>query len=306
MAAGDKYITAARSILNSHQILRDLIREDANGKPHLNTGELVTFPIHTKLQDWYDGLSVKPSDALWRELIDLIGGFNADGDLDEMDFIGIWAGMETAEQRRKPIFTTSGSQINASATEDENGYTASNPSEILSIGWNPNIHGVKYKLNDCCVMGGMRTLVSNPGVLRFAGITKIATACQISIGTESETVVKVTAGEQTLSPKSTTDDGKLNAPKTIFATSIRSNSSSISLRVNNSPESVQLSSNTGIAHFEAYALAFHDEIDEILLSDPFPAYARHLIYGSCLLSHRRVSARLLKFYENRGLSNSNY
>lgn len=98
---------------------------------------------------WYNALSVKPSGGLLKDLNTLYDGMHSDGDLSEIDLIHPIAGLETDEQRLKPIKSTSGldfTNVNA-ASLAVGGVTGDGATSYLNLNWIPATHGVKYTQN---------------------------------------------------------------------------------------------------------------------------------------------------------------
>lgn len=112
----------------------------------------VTAQMNATLQAWYDDLAVKPSNALLLDLNTLYNGMEDDGDLVEMDLIHPIAGLETDEQRLKPIKSTSGldfTNVN-SATLAAGGVTGNGSTSYLNLNWIPSTHGSKYQRDSAC------------------------------------------------------------------------------------------------------------------------------------------------------------
>lgn len=109
------------------------------------SGEYISPLIAT----WYNSLSVKPSSALLNALNTLVDGLNSDGNWSEFDLFHVIGGLETDEQRLKPLKSTSGldfTNVNA-ATLNANGVAGNGTTSYLDLNWNPSTHGVKFTQN---------------------------------------------------------------------------------------------------------------------------------------------------------------
>lgn len=103
------------------------------------------------LLSWYNSLTQgKPSQALLNALNTIMDGLNSDGIRTELDLFHLVGGMETDEQRLKPLISTSGSNFTNvnSATLDSTGVTGNGTTSYLNLSWNPATNGVKFTQND--------------------------------------------------------------------------------------------------------------------------------------------------------------
>lgn len=94
------------------------------------------------LQTWYNALSVKPSDELTTKLSVLMDGLDSDGVLDNTYLLApVGFGLETDEQRLKPLVTTSGDDIVAvnSPTIASTGITGNGSTSYVNLKWNPAV-----------------------------------------------------------------------------------------------------------------------------------------------------------------------
>ncbi len=133
------------------------------------------------LQTWYKSLTIKPSNSLLNSLNILYDGMNNDGDLQEIDLIHPIAGLETTEQRLKPIKSTSGldfTNVN-SATLDTGGVTGNGTTSYLNLNWTPSTHGVKYTLDSACM--GCYSRTSSTSANNDMGSVNIGTAFFLQI-----------------------------------------------------------------------------------------------------------------------------
>ncbi len=107
-----------------------------------------TFGLHGDLLTWYNALSVKPSSALMYKLDTLVWGLYYDGVWNELDLFHVMGGLETDEQRLRPIKNTNTTattftSVN-SVTLSTSGVTGNGVDSYLNTNWNPSINGVKF------------------------------------------------------------------------------------------------------------------------------------------------------------------
>ncbi len=120
----------------------------------------------TLLEIWYDSLIVKPSAGLYSDLQTLFNALNAAGEIDKMAFLSVIAGMETDEQRLRPIYTASGLDCTNEngATLDVNGAKSDGATSYIDSRWNAALHGDgKYTQN----LASMGAFVGNNGDSHF-------------------------------------------------------------------------------------------------------------------------------------------
>jgi hypothetical protein len=120
--------------------------------PNVNTNRRVfsnTY-ISPYLIEWYNSLSVKPSKGLLRDLNSLMDGLASNAIYPSLDLFHPIGGMETDEQRLRPIKTTSSTKtftaVN-SPTLNVNGVTGDGATNYINTNWNPSTNGVAYTLN---------------------------------------------------------------------------------------------------------------------------------------------------------------
>lgn len=114
------------------------------------------YTIHQALQSWYDALTVKPGFVLLEALNTLVGGLVDDGNWDLLDLLSLTGGMDTDEQRKRPIKTTSGNVLTTVLYDPDNFPNASpiynglgvrsDGNSCIDLGWSPRLHGVNYTL----------------------------------------------------------------------------------------------------------------------------------------------------------------
>jgi hypothetical protein len=116
---------------------------------------VVPIPPSPLIQTWYNGLLVKPSNNLMTALNTLVDGLDADGNWDKLDLFGLLAGLETEEQRLKPLITTSGEDFvkigNPTLNNNGGKNNASFGSDYLDLKWNPTDDGIQYTLNSAFI-----------------------------------------------------------------------------------------------------------------------------------------------------------
>ncbi len=118
----------------------------------------VTY-VSPYLRRWYDSLGTKPSGALLGALNILVNGLDHDGVYGKIDLLSVVAGMETDEQRLRPLITTSGNDISlvgSSIKLDNSGASLLVKDQNLDnshfeLHWIPSLHGVNYKINDAFI-----------------------------------------------------------------------------------------------------------------------------------------------------------
>jgi hypothetical protein len=127
-------------------------------KPVIRSGS-----VNSLLATWYNSLSVKPSAGLLTDLTTLATTLNSAGIWTEMDLFHVIGGLETDEQRLKPLKSTSGSDFTNvnSATLATGGVTGNGATSYLNLNWNPSTHGSKYTQNSASLGIYSRTDSSN-------------------------------------------------------------------------------------------------------------------------------------------------
>lgn len=122
---------------------------NSNIVPFLRSQYRYGTTVNPLLETWYNALSVKPSATLLTNLNTLVTTLNTAGIWTELDLFHVIGGMETDEQRLKPLKSTSGADftnVNA-ATLAVGGVTGNGSTSYLDLNWNPSTHGSKYTLN---------------------------------------------------------------------------------------------------------------------------------------------------------------
>lgn len=114
---------------------------------------------------WYNSLTVKPTASLLIALNNLSAGLNTDGDWTLLDLFHPIGGLETDEQRLKPLISTSGLDFVAvnSPTLNTNGVTGNGTSSYLNLKWTPTTNGVQYTQNSACQLIWNRTTGTHVG-----------------------------------------------------------------------------------------------------------------------------------------------
>jgi hypothetical protein len=101
--------------------------------------------ISPLLQTWYNSLIVKTSPALTTKLSVFMDGLDSDGVLADSYLIApVGFGLETDEQRLRPLKTTSGDDLVAvnSPTITSTGITGDGSNSYIDLKWNPTIDAV--------------------------------------------------------------------------------------------------------------------------------------------------------------------
>ncbi len=114
------------------------------------TSKQIGIITDSTLLTWYNALTVKPSATLTTILNTLMAGLNTDGNLVEMDLFHVIGGMETSEQRLKPLKTTGTSPMTAVNTPliGIEGITGNGSSSYLNLNWIPSTASNKHTLNN--------------------------------------------------------------------------------------------------------------------------------------------------------------
>lgn len=138
---------------------------EGEGNPNVNRRIVLqkNIRLQSNLKVWYNSLTgAKPSRTLLRDLNNLMWGLENAGILSELDLFHPIGGLETDEQRLKPIISTSGNDFTNvnSVTLNSNGATGNGSSSYLNLNWNPNTDGVKYVLNNAHIACYSRTDVA--------------------------------------------------------------------------------------------------------------------------------------------------
>lgn len=97
---------------------------------------------------WYNKLAVKPSTEVTTDLRALIVGLLEDQILQKCDLFHVIGGLETDEQRLKPIISTSGLDFtNVNSVTLDSGGAKSNGSSYINLNWIPDNNQNMYRLN---------------------------------------------------------------------------------------------------------------------------------------------------------------
>ncbi len=109
--------------------------------------------ISSYIQTWYNSLSTKPSSSLLTDLNNLYDGIYFDGDGQEIDLFHPIAGLETDEQRLRPIISTSGNDFTNvnSAVLSTGGMQGNGVDSYLDLKWLPTDNGVKFTQDSACM-----------------------------------------------------------------------------------------------------------------------------------------------------------
>jgi len=126
------------------------------------------------LKDWISGLMTPPSPALAKDLNNLLKGLRADGNLTELDLFHTIGGLETDEQRLRPLITTSTTKtftaVN-SPTLDSTGITGDGATSYLNTNWAFSTNNIKYTLNSASIFQYCRTVGAASAVRADMGAT---------------------------------------------------------------------------------------------------------------------------------------
>lgn len=141
------------------------------------------------IEDWYDSLTVKPSLGLLYALNTLVEGMDADGNWEKLDFFALMAGMETDEQRLKPLVTTSGEDMVEVGTTylGSDGFHGNGLDSYIDTRWNSVDNGTNFTTSNAIVgvyvAGQMTTVKSVMGNSRiyFSNLHPSATVTDVRV-----------------------------------------------------------------------------------------------------------------------------
>lgn len=276
-----------------HNIKNQLIR--TGSFLHINNNK--SNPIFSRsggaspvsvLQPWYDSLSVKPSAGLWSDLKTMADGMNSDGDWAEADLVSLLAGLETDEQRLRPLKTTSGLDMVAitSPTLDVNGITCNGTTSYINTNWNAFTNGIKYTLNNSCVLFYNSSLCASNrsyfGTFDTTLIQRITNAYRFGINSVGNSPTDITGYSDCLGLKAIYRTDATN--QSIYAKSTIQSQVYVSSILDNYNCFLGCKNNAGTP------VAFSN------------ATNRFLAYGSGLIIPTRVEARINTFFTARGLT----
>jgi hypothetical protein len=249
------------------------------------------------LLSWWTSLSVKPSDALMTDLNTLSAGLDADGNWSKLDLFGLVAGMETQEQRLRPLITTSGDNfvIEGTPVLNVNGVNSNLNDGYLDLKWNPVDDGVQYTLNSAFIS----TYISDnaAGANTIGGLGSFDTILTretdiLYIGGD-ELAVIVNADNAVTYPNVINTDFSYHAVGVIFGGNwiIYRNAATQSIPIDGGSP----------------ALVSYDFYGADVNADGAPsgyggdAYLRHFMAGAGTANQTNIQARLNTFYTARGL-----
>jgi len=106
--------------------------------------------FHPVLKNWLNNLSFSPSNDVVKAQQILIKGIADDLILPELDLFHTIGGLETDEQRLRPLITTSATKTFtaiSSPTLNINGVTGNGVNSYIQSNWIPSTNGIKYTQN---------------------------------------------------------------------------------------------------------------------------------------------------------------
>ncbi len=146
-------------------------------------------PTNPTLQTWYDALVVKPSAGLFNDLNTLLTGMSDDGNLSKLDLFAIIAGMETDEQRLKPLITKSGENMVtvSSPTLSVNGVQGNGTTSYINTKYSPLTDAVNVSQSSACGFTYVGTVGTSSnrafyGNARILNFQTLASGANNSIG----------------------------------------------------------------------------------------------------------------------------
>lgn len=111
---------------------------------------LAETTVAAPLALWYNSLTTKPSSTLLTHLNTLVTSLYTNAIWDELDLFHVIGGLETDEQRLKPLKSTAATNsltdftnVN-SATLDTTGVTGNGSTSYLNLNWNPSTNKNKF------------------------------------------------------------------------------------------------------------------------------------------------------------------
>lgn len=251
------------------------------------------------LLTWYNSLITKPSDTLMTDLNTLSQGLFDDGNWAKLDLFGLIAGMETQEQRLRPLITTSGDDFVIVGTPilDANGVSDNSGTGYLDLKWNPSIDGSEYTLNSA-------------SMLSYSDQQSTLGASFIMGGIDTSWPSDSTLGKLI----STTVYGSINLDYDIqvdfpqieglagnsYHISIKVNAGDFTLYKNGTSDVAVVDSVAGLPNVDFFGAAINiDGVEDTTANVGF--FERHFMTGSGTINHLTVQSRLNTFYTSRGL-----
>lgn len=242
---------------------------------------------------WYNSLAVKTSNALTTALNTLSQGLFDDGDWAKLDLFGLVGGMETQEQRLRPLVTTSGDDfvINGAPVLNANGFNPNASGGYLDLKWNPTTDGVQYTLNSAFISSYCHNddIAYSNVMLGSADSLGAQSAYPLRNGTVLSGIIN--------------NDGSALVPTidngvTSYYTAVVLNGGNITLHKN---------AVTNAAAFASPQLPIYDFYGgELNIEDVAGGFGgimtlRHFMAGAGTANQTQIQARLNTFYASRGL-----
>lgn len=270
-----------------------------NNQFYFNNGKDAPVDPNALLLTWWTSLAVKPSNALMTALNTLSQGLFDDGNWAKLDLFGLLGGMETQEQRLRPLITTSGDDfvINGDIILDSNGARSNLDSvAYLDLKWNPTVDGTQYALGSAFIsnfigsvptagygtsatMGGYNT--ASGGESDFVEYEGVELTGTLNSGLDSVTYPQITNGTQ------------------VYYGAVVVNSGNITLYKNSTTNTVAVSGTPTLLNADFYGINLN--ADGSPFSSVFDAHIRHFMAGAGTANQTTIQSRLNTFYTSRGL-----
>jgi len=256
------------------------------------------------IEDWYDSLSVKPSNALMTDLNTLVDGIDSDGNWSLLDLFGLIAGMETQEQQLKPLITTSGEDFVIVGTPilNSNGARNNTGAGYLNLKWNPVDDGVQYAADSAFISTqigeAIATFGSEAGFMGAFDESQPA-AEGTSYLTYADSPTNRVSGAINFDGVTSTTPGIVNGTTTYYLANVIVGGN-YTIYKNAVTNSLSADAATILTNLDFYGCDFS-------YSDGSPASSfdnallRHFMAGNGTANQTEIQTRLNTFYSSRGL-----
>ena len=256
-------------------------------------GNVIPSPL---ILTWYNSLAVKPSNALLTSLNTLAEGLDADANWAKLDLFGLVAGMETDEQRLRPLITTSGDDFVISGVPvlNANGIRNAGGAGYLDLKWNPTDDGSQYSINSAFISTQIGSAAS-PG---FGTAYYMGSADTASFGDSYFTDTEGGALTGTIN-----DDGGMVNPQITNVTS----TFYTAIVLTGGNKILYKNATTNTVAFAAPVLINLDffgcnaSVDGAPVGSAEDSYLRHFMAGAGTANQTTIQSRLNTFYAARGL-----
>lgn len=254
------------------------------------------------LQTWYNALSVKPSAQLWTDLNALANGLNEDGNWTKLDLFSLVAGMETNEQRLKPLITVTGLDIVATGGSFSNAGFANGGVGYIDLNYNPNEDSINYTLLSAYYSTYVDNITPSVGYITNYIMGAFNDGGFTASGSTWGGDFEASSIEGVINGDISATAGIVDSNPTSYYFGVVNSSNSITCRVNGSTDSATaILAEMSLPSYSLFGGAANDA-GTPYISDGGGAFTtRHYMAGAGTVNQEQIRTRLNTFYTARGI-----